>query len=71
MRILPVMLVLAIAAGTAHAQQGGDRFGRKGQAQANQKADPQQKKKAEEAFNSGVKRIPDPKDKFDPWKGAR
>jgi hypothetical protein len=68
------MLVLAIVAGTAHAQDAGDRFGRKGHGAApgaNQKADPQQKKKADEAFNSAVKRIPDPKDKFDPWKNAR
>jgi hypothetical protein len=36
-----------------------------------QKADQQKKKAAEDAYKAGLQRIPDAKEKYDPWRGAR
>jgi hypothetical protein len=36
-----------------------------------QKADQQKKKAIDDAFNTALKRIPDPQQKYDPWRNAR
>lgn len=76
MRIFLAVLAVAFVVGTAHAQtMGGMGGGRKGrgaqQNAAQQKADQQQRKAVDEAYQSAVKRIPDAKEKYDPWKNAR
>ena len=70
-----VLLAVAIAAltGTAVAQDVG--HGRKGrgspQNAEQQKADQQKKKAVDDAYKSAIGRIPGPKEKYDPWRGAR
>jgi hypothetical protein len=76
MRIFLAMLAFAVLAGTAVAQERTDISGHKERgSQQNaqqQQADQQRKKKAiDDAFNSAIKQIPDPKEKYDPWKTAR
>jgi hypothetical protein len=74
MRILVAWLAIAVVAGTAHAQDLGGRGGKgRGSQQGaeQQKNDPQKKKAIEEGYQSGIRRIPDPKEKYDPWKIAR
>jgi hypothetical protein len=77
MRYLIALLILAVLAGSAHAQAvgGGGKGGGKGrnapQNTEQQKADQQKKKAAEDAYKAGLKRIPDPKEKYDPWRDAR
>jgi hypothetical protein len=75
MRIFLAMLAIAVLAGTAVAQERPDIGGRKGRgsqqnAQQQQQAD-QKKKAIDDAYNSAINRIPDPKEKYDPWKTAR
>jgi hypothetical protein len=73
MRFLPVVLVIAALAGTAHAQDVG--HGRKGrgspQNAEQQKTDQQKQKAIDDAYKSALGRIPDPKQKYDPWRSAR
>jgi hypothetical protein len=77
--LLSILLVIAVVAGTAletaYAQENSGLTGRKGhgaQNTAQSQADKQKKNKAvDEAYKSAVKRIPDPKEKYDPWKTAR
>ena len=72
MRVLPAVLAIAVLATTAHAQDFSGKKGRGSPQNGDQeKADPQKKKAAEEAFQAGIKRIPDAKQKYDPWKTAR
>jgi hypothetical protein len=77
MRILLAVLAIAALAGTAQAQEGGGGMGgggHKGRGagqNTQQKADPKKQKEIDEAFKAGVTRIPDPKEKYDPWKIAR
>lgn len=76
MRIFLAMLAIAVLAGTAVAQDagagGGGRKGRGAHQNAQtQQADPQKKKAIDDAYKSAVSRIPDPKEKYDPWKTAR
>ena len=74
MRILAAVLTLALLANPVYAQNVGGRGAGKGRAPQNseqQKADQQKKKAAEDAYKAGVKMIPDPKEKYDPWKNAR
>jgi hypothetical protein len=80
MRHLIAMLILALLAGSAHAQGvggmgGGGKGGGKGrnapQNTEQQKVDQQKKKAVEDAYKAGLKRIPDPKEKYDPWRDAR
>jgi hypothetical protein len=80
MRILLIaLLAIAVVAGaafdTAHAQENSGLTGRKGkgaQDTAQSQADKQKKNKAvDDAYKSAVTRIPDPKEKYDPWKNAR
>ncbi len=70
MRILIAVLAVAVVTGMAHAQDaGGGRKGRGSHQNADQqKADEQNKKAVDDAYKSAVKRIPDPRGKYDPWK---
>jgi hypothetical protein len=56
--------VLALAVAPAYAQMrrshGDDK-----------KADEKKPKVDEKAYNEALKRIPEPKEKYDPWSGAR
>jgi hypothetical protein len=82
MRLLLVaMLTLTLLAGSACAQSiggmggGGGKGGGKGrntsQNSDQQKAAQQKNKAADDAYKAALKRIPDPKEKFDPWRDAR
>ena len=67
MRIVVVAVtVLACVAAPAQAQMGGRRHGGDG---------PKTEKKApevdEKAYKAALDRIPDPKQKYDPWSGTR
>jgi hypothetical protein len=68
MRILVIAAaVLALAATSAQAQMGGG--GRRG---ANEPPKADNKPKVDEkAYKAALERIPEPKDKYDPWSGAR
>jgi len=68
MRILVIAAaVLALSAGSAQAQMGG---GGKRQGNDAAKAD-NQPKIDEKAYKAALERIPEPKEKYDPWSGAR
>jgi len=83
MRLIVAILTLALMVAFACAQNtagtggmgGGGRGAGKGRNAAQnteqQKADQQKKKAAEDAFTAGLKAIPAPKEKFDPWRNAR
>jgi hypothetical protein len=74
MRILVAMLVVAFLAGTADAQNMGGKAGKGRNTPQNaeqQKAEQQKKKAAEDAYKAALGRIPDPKDKYDPWRSTR
>lgn len=65
MRILVVAMMLAVVAWPAQAQMGGRR-------QSNDR--PASEKKVvvdEKAYKAALDRIPEPKEKYDPWSGAR
>ena len=68
MRILVIAAaVLALTAASAQAQMGG---GRRQPNEAGAKAD-NKPKVDEKAYKAALERIPEPKDKYDPWSGAR
>lgn len=68
MRILiTATAVLALTAASAQAQMGG---GRRHSNESGQKAD-NTPKVDEKAYKAALERIPDPKEKYDPWGGAR
>jgi hypothetical protein len=80
MRLLGAVLALAVVVSPVYAQNAGGmggmggKGGGKGRASQNseqQKADQQKNKAADEAYKAGLKRIPDAKEKYDPWKNAR
>jgi hypothetical protein len=80
MRFFLTMLAIATLAGTAIAQDsgmsgagmGGGHKGRGAAQNAGQQQADQQKKKAiDDAYKSAITRIPDSKEKYDPWKTAR
>jgi hypothetical protein len=82
MRILAAVLALALLVSPVYAQNAGGMGGmggmggkgggkRAAQNSDQQKADQQKKKAAEDAYKAGLKRIPDAKEKYDPWKNAR
>jgi hypothetical protein len=80
MRILLAILAIAVLAGTAQAQDagggagggmGGSHKGRGAGQNTQQKADPKKQKEVDDAYKAGINRIPDPKEKYDPWKTAR
>lgn len=68
MRILVIAVaVLAVTAASAQAQMGGG--GRRG---ANDGPKTDNKPKVDEkAYKAALERIPEPKEKYDPWSGAR
>ncbi len=68
MRILVIATaVLALTAASAQAQMGG---GRRHSNENSQKAD-NKPKIDEKAYKAALERIPVPKEKYDPWGGAR
>ena len=67
MRVLAVIVaVLAVLALPAHAQMGGGKRGKRNTDDTNQ-ADKKKAKADEKAYQDALKRIPDPKEKYDPW----
>ena len=68
MRVLiTVIAVLGLTVASAQAQMGG---GRRHSNENAQKAD-NTPKVDEKAYKAALERIPEPKDKYDPWSGAR
>lgn len=68
MRILVIVAaVLALTVATAQAQMGG---GGRRQPNEGQKTD-NKPKVDEKAYKAALDRIPEPKEKYDPWGGAR
>jgi hypothetical protein len=59
--------LLALIAAPAHAQMGGKRS----RTDDSAKADPAKKKVDEKAYKAALERIPEPKEKYDPWGVAR
>jgi len=57
--------ILALIAMPAHAQMGGRRH------QSNDKTEQKKPQIDEKAYKSALERIPDPKEKYDPWGVAR
>ena len=57
----------ALVAAPAHAQMGGKRH----QGDDNKKTDAPEKKVDEKAYKAALDRIPEPKEKYDPWGVAR
>jgi hypothetical protein len=70
MRVLTVAAaMLALVAMPAYAQMGG---GKRHQADDSAaKTDPAKKKADEKAYKAALERIPEPKEKYDPWGVAR
>ncbi len=74
MKTLLAVLTIAALAATAHAQDmSGRRSKGRGSPQSTeqQKADQQKKKAVDDAYKSALGRIPDSKEKFDPWRSVR
>jgi len=63
---LAAVLVAALVAVPAQAQMGGGR-----RHQADDKADQKKPQVDEKAYKAALDRIPEPKEKYDPWGGAR
>jgi hypothetical protein len=59
-------VALALAATPAYAQMGKQRPHDDGK-----KAEQKKPQIDEKAYNEALKRIPEPKEKYDPWSGAR
>jgi hypothetical protein len=68
MRILLIAALMALAAWPAQAQMGGGGGGRRHQNDTRQEKKPQVDEKA---YKAALERIPEPKEKYDPWSGAR
>jgi len=69
MRVLVMAAaVLALTVASAQAQMGGG--GRRHQQDSDQKADTKPKVD-EKAYKAALERIPESKEKYDPWGGAR
>lgn len=62
-----VAVLLWTAATPAMAQMGGGKHGRRG----DQKSDAAKPKVDEKAYKAALDRIPEPKEKYDPWGIAR
>ena len=74
MRTLLAALAIVFLMGAAGAQDMGGRGGKGRNPPQNaeqQKADQQKKKAVDDAYKAALGRIPDPKDKYDPWRNAR
>ena len=61
--------LLALSVLPAEAQMGGGH--RHGGGDDKTKADQKKPKVDEKAYQEALKRIPEPKEKYDPWSGAR
>jgi hypothetical protein len=68
MRILLIVAFAALMAWPAQAQMGGGGGGRRHQSETRQEKKPQVDEKA---YKAALERIPEPKEKYDPWSGAR
>ncbi|MCP3388532.1 hypothetical protein NLM27_07005 [Bradyrhizobium sp. CCGB12] len=67
MRVLIIAAaVLALAAGSAEAQMGAGSKRHSNDAKADNKP-----KVDDKAYKAALERIPEPKEKYDPWGGAR
>ncbi|MEY9395714.1 hypothetical protein ABIF66_006391 [Bradyrhizobium japonicum] len=67
MRILVIAAaVLALTAASAQAQAQGRSRGQPNEAKSDNKP-----KVDEKAYKAALERIPEPKEKYDPWSGAR
>ena len=67
MRVLAaIVALLAILALPAQAQMGGGKRGQRNTDVTN-KEDKKKAKADEKAYQDALKRIPDPKEKYDPW----
>jgi uncharacterized protein YecT (DUF1311 family) len=67
MRVLAViMALLAVLALPAQAQMGAGKRGKRNSDDTNQ-ADKKKAKADEKAYQDALKRIPEPKEKYDPW----
>ena len=62
-----VAVVLALVAVPAHAQMGGKRHG----GGDDKKTDPKKSQADDKAYKAALERIPEPKEKYDPWGVAR
>jgi len=71
MRLLVATLTIDLLAGTANAQSAGGKGRNSSQNTGQQKADQQDKKVADDAYRAGLKIIPDPNEKYDPWRNLR
>jgi len=70
MKTLTVVAVLvAMAMLPAQAQMGG--MGKRGGGDDRPKTEDKAPKVDEKAYKDALKRIPEPKEKYDPWSGAR
>jgi hypothetical protein len=65
--VAAALLALLVAV-PANAQMGGGGGRHKG---GDTKTDDKKPKVDEKAYNEALKRIPEPKEKYDPWGGAR
>lgn len=68
-RVLTVAAAMLALAMPAYAQMGGGKRGH--QTQDTTKTDPAKKKADEKAYKAALDRIPEPKEKYDPWGVAR
>jgi hypothetical protein len=68
-RLMVTAAVLALIALPAHAQMGGG--GKRGKTDDKKTDDSASKKVDEKAYKAALERIPDPKEKYDPWGVAR
>ena len=66
-RLMVAVAALALIAAPAHAQMGGKR----GKTEDKKPDDSASKKVDEKAYKAALERIPDPKEKYDPWGVAR
>ena len=71
--ILAAVTTVALLAAPCYAQGMGGKRGHRAPQQntEQQKIEEQKKKAAEKAFRAASDRIPDHKEKFDPWKNVR
>ena len=60
--------LLALLVLPAQAQMGG---GKRNHDDSSKKTEDKKPKIDEKAYNEALKRIPEPKEKYDPWSGAR
>ena len=62
------VMALALATTPAYAQMGG---GKRPRGDDNKKTEEKKPKVDDKAYQDALKRIPEPKEKYDPWSGAR